>query len=59
MKTFYRAKKSDSFKDGDWLPGFVLKYWMKGTESDFYLFDEEDQVTKEDRREIAVVFIKR
>ncbi len=23
---------------------------MKGTESDFYLFDEEDKVTKEDRK---------
>ena len=23
---------------------------MKGTESDFYLFDEEDKVTKEDRQ---------
>jgi hypothetical protein len=27
-----------------------LKYLMKGTERDFYLFDEEDEVTKEDRR---------
>jgi hypothetical protein len=23
---------------------------MKGTESDFYVFDEEDKVTKEDRK---------
>jgi len=23
---------------------------MKGTESEFYLFDEEDKVTKEDRK---------
>ncbi len=29
--------------DGVSLPGLVLKYLMKGTESDFYLFDEEDK----------------
>jgi hypothetical protein len=28
----------------------VLKYLMKGTDSDFYLFDEEDKITKEDRK---------
>ncbi len=50
MKTFYKAKKLDLFKDGVSLPGLVLKYLMKGTESDFYLFDEEDKVTKEDRK---------
>ncbi len=38
------------FKDGVSLPGLVLKYLMKGTESEFYLFDEEDKVTKEDRK---------
>jgi hypothetical protein len=41
MKTFYKAKKLDLFKDGVSLPGVVLKYLMKGTESDFYLFDEK------------------
>ena len=50
MKTFQKAKKLDLFKDGVSLPGLVLKYLMKGTESDFYLFDEEDKVTKEDRK---------
>ena len=50
MKTFYKAKKLDLFKDGVSLPGLVLKYLMKGTESDFYLFDEEDKVTKEYRQ---------
>ncbi len=50
MKTFYKAKKLDLFKDGVSLPGLVLKYLMKGTESYFNLFDEEDNVTKEDRK---------
>ncbi len=50
MKTFYKNKRLDLFKDGVSLPGLVLKYLMKGTESDFYLFDEEDKVTKEDRK---------
>ncbi len=50
MKTFYKAKKLDLFQDGVSLPGLVLKYLVKGTESDFYLFDEEDKVTKEDRK---------
>jgi hypothetical protein len=35
MKTFYKAKKLDLFKDGVSLPVLVLKYLMKGTESDF------------------------
>ncbi len=50
MKTFYQNKRLDLFKDGVSLPELVLKYLMKGTESDFYLFDEEDKVTKEDRK---------
>ena len=50
MKTFYKAKKLDLFKDGVSLPGLVLKYLMKGTDSDFYLFDEEDKITNEDRK---------
>ncbi len=33
IKTFYKAKKLDLFKDGESLPGLVLKYLMKGTES--------------------------
>ncbi len=50
MKTFYKAKKLDLFKDGVSLPGLVLKYLMKGTESDLYWFDKEDKVTKEDKK---------
>ncbi len=50
IKTFYKAKKLDLFKDGVSLPGLVLKYLVIGTESDFHLFDEEDKVTKEDRK---------
>jgi hypothetical protein len=50
MKTFYKLKRLDIFKDGVSLPGLVLKYLMQGTESEFYLFDEEDKVTKEDRK---------
>jgi hypothetical protein len=49
-KLFTKNKKLDLFKDGVSLPGLVLKYLMKGTESDFYLFDEEDKVTKENRK---------
>ncbi len=50
MKDFYQLKRLDIFKDGVSLPGLVFKYLMKGTESDFYLFAEEDKVTKEDRK---------
>jgi hypothetical protein len=42
MKTFYKNKKLDLFKNGVSLPGLVLKYLMVETEKDFYLFDEED-----------------
>ena len=38
------------FKDGVSLPGLVLKYLIKSTDSEFYLFDEEDKITKEDRK---------
>jgi hypothetical protein len=31
MRTFYKSKKLDLFKDGVSLPGLVLKYLMKGT----------------------------
>ncbi len=46
----FREKRLDLSKDGVSLPGLVLKYLMKGAESDFYLFDEEDKITKEDRK---------
>ncbi len=60
MKTFYKNKKLDLFQDGVSLPGLVLKYSMKETDSEFYLFDEEDKVTKEDRkRKQLFLFIKR
>ena len=50
MKTFYKLKRLDIFKDGVSLPGFVLKYLMKSTDSEFYLFDEKDKITKEDKK---------
>jgi hypothetical protein len=37
-------------------PGLVLKYLMKETESDFYLFDEEDKVTKEGRKRNNLIY---
>jgi hypothetical protein len=43
MKTFSKNKKRDLFKDGVSFPGLVLKYLKRGTESDFYLFDEDDK----------------
>ena len=48
MKDFYKLKRLDIFKDGVSLPGLVLKYLMKGTESDFYLFDEKDKIKPND-----------
>ena len=45
MKTFYKLKRLDIFKDGVSLPGLVLKYLMKSTDSEFYLFDEKDKIT--------------
>jgi hypothetical protein len=50
MKRLCKNKKLDLFKDGVSLPGLVLKYLMKGTESELYLFDGEDKVIKEDRK---------
>ena len=50
MKTFYKNKRLDLFKAGVSLPGLVTIYLIKGTESEFSLFDEEDKVTKEDRK---------
>ena len=50
MKEFYKIKRLDIFKDGVSLPGLVLKYLIKSTDSEFYLFDEEDKITNEDRK---------
>ena len=50
MKTFYKLKRLDIFKDGVSLPGLVLKYLMRGTNSEFYLFNEDDKITTEDRK---------
>jgi hypothetical protein len=50
MKEFYRLKRLDIFKDGVSIPGLVLKYLIKSTESEFYLFDDEDKITKIDRK---------
>jgi hypothetical protein len=38
------------FKDGVSLPGLGLKYLIKSTDSEFYLFDEEDKITTENRK---------
>ena len=57
MKEFYKLKRLDIFKDGVSLPGLVLKYLIKSTDSEFYLFDEEDKITKEDKQ--FILFIKR
>ena len=43
MKNFYQDKKLDLFKDGVSLPGLVLKYLMKSTDSRFSLFGPEDK----------------
>ena len=43
MKLFYQEKKLDIFKDGVSLPGLVLKYLMKSTESKFSLFEQNDK----------------
>ncbi len=40
----------DLFKNDVSLSGLVLKYFIKESKSDFYLFDEEDKVTKDDRK---------
>ena len=49
MKTFYKNKKLDLFKDGVSLPGIFNERHCQA-ESDFYLFDEEDKATKNDRK---------
>ncbi len=57
MKDFYKIKRLDIFKDGVSLPGLVLKYLMKSTDNDFYLFDEEDKLTKDDRKRNNLFFL--
>ncbi len=47
-----KLKRLDIFKDGVSLPGLVLKYLIKSTDSEFYLFDDEDKITKKIEREI-------
>ncbi len=42
MKLFYQERKLDIFKDGVSLPGLVLKYLMKSTDSKFSLFEQDD-----------------
>jgi hypothetical protein len=48
MKDFYKLKRLDIFKDGVSLPGLVLKYLIKSTDSEFYLFDEKDKIKPND-----------
>ena len=43
MKLFYQERKLDIFKDGVSLPGLVLKYLMKSTDSKFSLFEQDDK----------------
>ena len=43
MKVFYRKRKLDIFKDDVSLPGLVLKYLMKSTDSKFSLFQQKDK----------------
>ena len=51
MKQLYKMKKLDIFKDGVSLPGLVLKYLMRGTDSEFSLFSEEDKIFEKDYNE--------
>ncbi len=47
MKQFYIDKRLDIFKDGVSLPGLFLKYLIRTTKEQFYLFDEKDKITDE------------
>ncbi len=47
MKQFYIDKRLDIFKDGVSLPGLVLKYLIRTTKEQFYLFDEKDKISDE------------
>jgi hypothetical protein len=62
MKTFYKNKKLDLFKDGVSvvsLPGLVLKYLMKGTESNFIYLMKKIKKPRKTERETTSLFIKR
>jgi hypothetical protein len=50
IKTIYKNKKIDLFKDGVSLPGLVLKHLMKSTKEDFYLFDEKDKIRQKEQK---------
>ncbi len=50
-------KKLDIFKDGVSLPGLVLKYLMRGTDSEFSLFSEEDKYLKKIIMNILMMMI--
>ncbi len=43
MKLFYQERKLDIFKDGVLLPGLILKYLMKSTDSKFSFFEQDDK----------------
>jgi hypothetical protein len=57
MREFYRLKRLDIFKDGVSLPGLVLKYLIKSTDSEFYLFDDEDKINVEIIYYIVACFV--
>jgi hypothetical protein len=57
MILFYKLKRLDVFKEGVSLPGLVLKYFMKSTDGQFYLFDEKDIITTETLKGIIYLFL--
>ena len=58
MKEFYRLKKLDLFKDGVSLPGLVLKYLIRSTKDEFYLFGEEDKIDEREQRNNLLYLLK-
>ena len=58
MKTFYKLKRLDIFKDGVSLPGLVLKYLMRGTKSEFHLFDENDKIYNDEQYDEDDILVK-
>ncbi len=54
LKITGHAKKG---KVGVSLLGLVLKYLIKSTDSEFYLFDEEDTINKEASKKKMIYFI--
>ncbi len=51
-KIFYTATKLDLFKDGVSLPSLVLnERFHESTDSEFYLFYNEDKITKQMEKE--------